>query len=244
MKAVLLACVLTLGLSIVSVAQSASQPAKSSYQGQGSPTVAGGGAAEQQLATASKQAAGEQVKQQDENAQFKESPSIQWMSKKLHISTGAAYWISLLLNFAVIAALVLLGIKKFVPEMLRSRTESIRKQMEDAQRSSEDANRRLREIEAKLAQMGTEIAAFESQAAEQQRNEEAAFKTAIEEERQRILATAKQEIESASSNALRELRARAAELAISLAEKKIHVDAAADQVLVRDFVGQLGKDGQ
>lgn len=206
-------------------------------------SASSGNAREQQLANAGKQAAPEQ-QQEDESAQFKQSPSIEWMSKKLGVSTGTGFWIALILNFAIIALLVIWGIKKFVPAMLRARGESIRKQMEDAQRSSEDANRRLREIEGRLAQMGSEIAAFESQAAEQQRNEEAAFKAAIEEERQRILATAKQEIESASSNALRELRARAAELAISLAEKKIHVDAATDQVLVRDFVGQLGKDGQ
>jgi F0F1-type ATP synthase membrane subunit b/b' len=44
--------------------------------------------------------------------------------------------------------------------------------------------------------------------------------------------------------AQRELKAYAAELAVSLAEKRIKVDAATDRALVETFVGQLGKDGK
>ena len=55
---------------------------------------------------------------------------------------------------------------------------------------------------------------------------------------------AEQEIASAAGSARRELRNYAAELAVSLAEKKIKVDSATDRELVRDFVGQLGRNGK
>jgi F0F1-type ATP synthase membrane subunit b/b' len=40
--------------------------------------------------------------------------------------------------------------------------------------------------------------------------------------------------------ARRQLTAHAADLAVGLARKQIHVDAATDQALVRSFAGQLG----
>ena len=40
--------------------------------------------------------------------------------------------------------------------------------------------------------------------------------------------------------ARRELTAYAADLAVGLAQKQIHVDAATDQALVRNFAGELG----
>ena len=248
MRATLCVLALALALSMVSAAQTTSSQ---SQNGASQQSTASGGEAEQKMAAASKEAANPEHK--DQNAQFKESPSVHWLSEKLHVSMPAANWISIAINFLVLAWLVDLVFRRkglqfmgmpALPAARRDFSENIRKQMEDAQRASEDANRRLHEIEGKLAQIGSEIAEFEAQAATQQRNEEAALKSAIEEERQRILATAKQEIESASANALRQLRAHAAELAISLAEKKIQVDGATDQVLVRDFVNQLGKDGQ
>jgi len=45
-------------------------------------------------------------------------------------------------------------------------------------------------------------------------------------------------------NAQRELKGYAASLAVDLAGRQIRVDDATDHVLVREFVGRLGKDGQ
>ena len=205
--------------------------------------VANGTRPDQQLTEASKQAAAPQKSEADENAQFRQSPSIQWMARLLHISTEAAYWLAVVLNFAVVALLVLLGIKKTVPGMLRDRTSNIRKQIDEAQRASEDANKRLRDIESRLSQLGSEIAGFQRDAAAQQQNEENAFRTAMQEERERILAAARQDISSAGASAMRDLKAYAAELAVSLAEKKIKVDPATDKTLVKDFAEQLGRNG-
>ena len=53
------------------------------------------------------------------------------------------------------------------------------------------------------------------------------------------MASAEQEIAAAAKAARRQLTAYAADLAVGLAKKQIHVDAATDQALVRGFAGQM-----
>ena len=195
------------------------------------------------LAKASNEAAGKN-ENADENAQFKQSGSVQWMARKLHVSTDTAYLISVLLNFAIVVGFLAIISKKMLPGLLRARNESIQKQLEEARRASADANQRLRAIEAKLGELGSDIASLEKQAAAQSKEEEARMKAAAEEEKGRIVQAAEQEIAAAAGSARRDLRNYAAELAVSLAEKKIKVDSATDRELVRDFVGQLGRNGK
>ena len=70
--------------------------------------------------------------------------------------------------------------------------------------------------------------------------EEARIKAAAEEDARKIVAAAEHEIAAAAKAARRQLTAYAADLAVGLARKQIHVDAATDQALVRNFAGQLG----
>jgi F-type H+-transporting ATPase subunit b len=72
--------------------------------------------------------------------------------------------------------------------------------------------------------------------------EEARIQAAVEEEKRKIVESAQQEIAAAAKAARRELTAYAADLAVGLAKKQIHVDAATDQALVRNFAAQLGTD--
>jgi F0F1-type ATP synthase membrane subunit b/b' len=55
--------------------------------------------------------------------------------------------------------------------------------------------------------------------------------------------SAEQEIAAAAKSARRELTAYAADLAVSLAKKLIHVDASTDQALLRNFAQQLSANG-
>jgi F-type H+-transporting ATPase subunit b len=192
----------------------------------------------------------ETAKPEDENAQFKQSFMVKLMAKKLHITVDHAYWLGIITNFAiVVGALIFFLRKKFpvaggVSAWARGRTATIQKGMEDARRASEDANRRLSEIEERLGRLDTEIAQLQATAARQGDEDEARQKAAAEEERHRMIEAAEQEISAAANTARRELKAYSAELAVSLAEKRIKVDAATDQELVRDFVDQLGRDGR
>jgi F-type H+-transporting ATPase subunit b len=74
--------------------------------------------------------------------------------------------------------------------------------------------------------------------------EEARIKAAAEEDARKIVDSAEQEIAAASKAARRDLTAYAADLAIGLAKKQIHVDAGTDSTLVRGFADRLsGAEG-
>ncbi len=74
--------------------------------------------------------------------------------------------------------------------------------------------------------------------------EEQRIKAAAEQDAKNVIAAAEQEINAATRVAQRELKSFVADLAVGLAEKKIKVDDATDQALVRAFASRVGKDGQ
>lgn len=192
-----------------------------------------------QLAEASREAAGEE----DENAQFKQSPSVRFLARITGLDLHSAYWLAIAINFAVIAGAIIWFAKSSLPGMFRTRTESIRKTMDEAQRASADASRRLGDIESRLSRLDDEMAAMRSSAEEEAVGEETRIRAAAAEEARKIEEAVGQEIAAATRLAQHELKAYAAELAVSLAEKRIQVDASTDRALVENFVEQLGKNG-
>ena len=196
--------------------------------------------AQRQLIEASKEAAGEE----DENAQFRQSPSVRWVAKATGTSLATAYWLSVGLNFAAVAIAIVVAMKKFMPAAFRGRTASIQKAMEEARKASDEANRRLGDIEGRLAKLDQELAAMRSVAEEEARKEEERIQAAAEEDRKKVVQTAEQEIAAAARSARTQLKAYAAELAVGLAEKKISIGTGEDRELVRSFAERLGKDGK
>lgn len=191
----------------------------------------------QELTEASERAAGDH----EENAEFKRSPSVAFLARITGMSLHAAYWLAIAINFALVAAAIIWFSKSAMPGMFRARTQDIRKTMDEAQRASADATRRLGEIESRLAKLDGEVANMRVQAEAEAAAEEQRIKAAADAEARKIVESAGQEVEAAARLARRELKAYAAELAISLAEKRIQVDAATDRALVDSFVGHLGE---
>ena len=190
-----------------------------------------------QLAHESREAAGEE---KDETEAFKKSPSVELVARLTGLSLQRSYWLCVLLNFAVIAVVILWAARKYAPGAFRDRTAAIQRAMQEAQKASEEARRKLAEIEGRLQKLDVEIAAMRDAAEKEAAAEEARIKAAAEEDARKIIASAEQEIAAAAKAARRQLTAHAADLAVSLAQKQIHVDAATDQALVRSFGGQLG----
>lgn len=188
----------------------------------------------QQIVRESREAAGEE----DDKAQFKRSAAVRFLAKMTG-SVESAYWLSVLFNFAVIAAVIGWFSRKSLPGMFRDRTASIRKAMDEAKRASEEANQRLSSIEQRLARLGDEIAQMRSAAETEAVAEEERVRAAAAEDARKIAEAAGVEIAAAGKAARRELTAYAADLAVSLAKKQIRVDAATDQGLVRRFAEQL-----
>ncbi len=203
--------------------------------------------AQQGLAREENEAAGREGKHGEEEGEghneFKQSPSVKWFAKVTGLSLTHAYWVLVIFNFLIIAALVFWGWKKNVPAMFRDRTENIRKNLDEARQASEDANRRLSEIEGRLAKLDSEIAEMRKTSEAEAAAEEEKIKAAAEEDRRKVIETAEQEIEAAAKAARRDLKAYAASLAVSIAEKKIQVDPKTDQSLLRSFVHGLSQNG-
>jgi F-type H+-transporting ATPase subunit b len=221
----LLLCAVLLMTSVGARAQAASSPGSSKHSASNTSV---------ELAKESREAAGE-----DEQAQFKHSASVQLVAKLTGVSLEHAYWLCVLLNFAVIAGTILYLSKKNLPGVFRGRTASIQKAMQEARQASEEANRRLAEIEARLSRLNAEIGGMRAAAEKEAVAEEGRIKAAAEEDARKIVESVEQEIAAAAKSARRELTAYAANLAVSLAAKQIKVDTATDQALVREFAQEL-----
>jgi F-type H+-transporting ATPase subunit b len=192
-----------------------------------------------QLAHESNEAAGEE---KDEMGEFKESASVRLIGRLTGLNLQQSYWLSVVLNFAVIAGVMVWAGLKYLPGMFRDRSTAIQKAMQEAQMASEEARRRLAEIESRLMRLDVEIAMMRDAAEKEGAAEEARIQAAAEEDRRKIVASAEQEIAAAAKAARRQLTAYAADLAVGLARKQIRVDAATDQALVRDFASQLAAE--
>jgi F-type H+-transporting ATPase subunit b len=177
--------------------------------------------------------------EKDEEAQFKESGSVKWLGKKLGLDPSQAYWVSWILNFLIIAGLIVFALRANLPGIFRERTAAIQKGIEEARRASAESAARLSDIESRLSRLDSDIAEMRSKAERDAAAEDERLRAATEEEKRKIIQNAEQEIAAAANAARRELKQFAAELAVSLAEKKISVSEAADRVLVREFATHL-----
>lgn len=175
--------------------------------------------------------------------EIRNAPSVKAIGRLTGLSNEKAYWLSIFVNFAVLAGLLGLLLSKKLPGLFRSRNDSIQKRIEEARKTSEEARQRLKEVEARLSRLDVEITEMRREAEENARTEEKRVLAEGEAERRRIVTAAEQEIAAVAGNARRELKAYAAELAVNLASKKIRVGKEADQTLVRDFTIELGRDG-
>jgi F-type H+-transporting ATPase subunit b len=180
--------------------------------------------------------------QEDETAAFKHSPAVQWIAKIIGVSRETAYWICVVINFAIIAVAIIFLLKSSLPGMFRTRTQSIQKEMEEARHASHEAQHRLKEIEDRLARMNIEIGEMQARAESDSKAEEERIRASIEEEKQKILQSAEQEVEQATSAARRDLQKYAVTLAVEMAEKGLRIDANEDKALVDDFTSQLAAE--
>ena len=219
-------------VSTFAVAQSSqSQPANSS---QAQVSAAPAANADQAKSGESKEAPAE-----DETTPFKHSASVKLLSKITGLSIDGAYWLAVILNFAIVAGVIFWFSKKNLPAMFRGRTATIQKSLEEARTASADANRRLAEIESRLQHLGEEISQMNATAESSAVAEDARIKAAAEEDARRIVESAQQDIAAAARAARRELTAHAADLAVTLAGQQIKVDGRTDEALVRRFAKDL-----
>jgi F-type H+-transporting ATPase subunit b len=193
----------------------------------------------EELAKETREAAGEE----EENANLKHSAMVKNLAKVTGMSVHEAHMVALGFNFALIVFLVYWFGRKSVPLALRNRTDSIRRALDDARAASQEANLRLSAIEARLKKLDSEISQMQATAEMEAAGEEERIQKAAEEDMRKVVLAAEQEIAAAAKQARRELTVLTADLAITLAQQQIQVDSDTDQALVRNFAGQLSKNG-
>ncbi len=211
----------------------AAQPQQAGPNGRNERTI------EQELAHTSKEA-----EEGGDHNELKHSTAVKKFAQMTGLSVEATYWLFVVFNFAIMFGFIGWALKKNLPGMFRTRTETIRKGMDEARNASEEANRRLSDIEGRLSRLDSEIAEMKKKSEADAAAEEQRIRVSAEEDGRKIVEAAEQEIEAAAKAARRDLKVYAAELAVSLAEKKIKVDERTDEALVGSFVRQLGKAGQ
>lgn len=182
------------------------------------------------------------AKEQDDTEQYRHSAMVQKIGKMAGMSTETAATVFEVGNFAVLSLAIGFLLVKILPKTFRDRTSAIQKSLVDARTATEQANLRLTSVEDRLGHLDEQIAAMKAQAEKDSVADEARIRAAVEDEKQKIVAAAEQEIAAASLHAQRKLQQYAAELAIEQAARKLVISAETDRLLVQNFARDLGAD--
>jgi F-type H+-transporting ATPase subunit b len=178
----------------------------------------------------------------DVNDAYLHSASVKAIGSKLGMSTEKASTVFEFLNFGILAILIVWFLVKTLPGVFRGRNTLIQKHLVDARTATEEATARLNSVEERLSKLDGQIATMKAQADTDSAAEELRIKASVEEEKQKILAAAEQEISAATTHAQRQIQQYAAELAIEQAARKLVVSAETDRLLVQSFARRLGGD--
>jgi F-type H+-transporting ATPase subunit b len=178
----------------------------------------------------------------DEKAAYRHSEMVRKVGKMFGMDAEQAATSFEIFNFAILAILLIWLLVKTLPKTFRNRSGVIQKQLVDARTATEEAAARLSGVEARLSKLDEQIAAMRAQAEKASAADEKRIKASVEEEKQKILTAAEQEIASATTHARRQLQQYAAELAIDQAAQKLVVSAETDRLLVQAFASRLAGD--
>jgi len=124
-------------------------------------------------------------------------------------------------NFVLLAGALGYVIYKKGGPFFAARTESVRRDLEDAARANREAQERYAEVERRLANLGVEIEKLKTQARAEADAEGERMRAESERAFLKIRQQMEQDIASAGKAARQELRVYAADLAVSLAERRI-----------------------
>ena len=181
---------------------------------------------------------GEHMDEPETHAQmeaFRHSACRSVPGAHLHLSTESTARIIEDLNSGILIGAILWFLFRFVPKVFRKRNETLQKQLLDARLAAAEANERLAVVEERLSKLGIEIDAIREQTERDMVNDEKRIQESLETERQRIIASAEQEIDAAGAAAQRDLKKFAAQLAVNRARQEIRLSPEDDRALIRSF---------
>ena len=176
-----------------------------------------------------------------ETDQYRMSAPVVKLGALLGMKPETAANVFTIFNILLLAGGVGYGLFKVLPKAFRNRSTAIQKHLVDARTATEEATARLSSVEDRLAKLDDQIAAMRAQAEADSARDEERILASVEDEKNKILAAAEAEIQSATTLARRDIQKYAAELAIEQAARKLVVTAETDRLLVESFAHKLGE---
>jgi F-type H+-transporting ATPase subunit b len=146
-----------------------------------------------------------------------------------------------IINFALLAGGLAYILRKPLADFFAARSNSIRKSLEEGRKALEASQAQLQAVEQKLAHLEEEIAAFKASATKEMEAEQQRMKQAAAEEAEKILESARAQIEISVRAAKLDLKSYTAQQAVQLAEELIRqrLDDSTRKRLVSQFVAGL-----
>lgn len=174
-----------------------------------------------------------------------ESPAAQEAGEE-HPSGGWGATIAKMVNFAILAGVLVYFLRAPLTDYLNGRIGKVREDLVTAAQTREAASRQLAEIDARLKALPTEIEALKARGAEDLAAERVRIAQAAETERQRLLEQTRREIEMRLRLARRELVELTADLAVRVAADRIERSITADDQarLLDRYAAQLRRSAQ
>lgn len=180
--------------------------------------------------------------EEDQERAFLHSPVVQSLARILHLNLETTIFLLLGINFAIIFLAIVIPVGRFMPRIIRKRSETLSHDLKTAREATADAQSRLSAVEAKLAGLGEEMEKFRAQIEQDSLEDEKRIKAALSEESARIVAAAEQEIGVAAAQVRRGLRDLAADLAIDQASRQLAMTPDTDRALIAEFVAGVAAD--
>jgi len=151
-----------------------------------------------------------------------------------------------IINFALLAGGLAYLLRKPLRDFFAARSNSIRKSLEDGRKALEASQAQLESVEKKLARLEEEIAAFKASARKEMEAEQERMKQGAAEEAEKILESARAQIEASVRAAKLDLKSYAAQQAVELAAEMIRqrLDDPGRKRLLSQFVAGLEAKGK
>jgi F-type H+-transporting ATPase subunit b len=184
-----------------------------------------------------------QTEEQQELDTFRHAPIVARIGHKMGLDVETSARIFEFINFLIIFLAIVIPLGRYLPRILRNRSQTLNREIQAAREATADAAARLKAVEAQLAGLAGEIARYRTQVEQESLEDEKRIKATLEEETARIVASAEQEIAAAAAQARRGLRHFAADLAIGQAEKQIALTPETDRALISEFIAEAGRNG-
>jgi F-type H+-transporting ATPase subunit b len=175
-----------------------------------------------------------------------QSSAAQQAPEEEHPSGGWRATIAKMVNFAILAGVLVYFLRAPLTAYLDGRIGKVREDLVTAAQTREAASRQLAEIDARLKALPMEIESLKSRGAEDLAAERVRIEQAAETERQRLLDQTRREIEMRLRVARRELVELTADLAVRVAADRIERSITADDQsrLLDRYAAQLRRSAQ